>query len=150
MNEVKKPRNMRDHDWFIYDKAIVNGLEDDFINFINNYIDELKERYNDVYLIRNERKVKVVEINGTRGFMPDFLLYLKDKNYTYQVFLDPKGENLLKQDEWKQEFLLSLSDNPNIEILTENESVRLIGIKFYTNNTDLKNEFREDFIKKLL
>lgn len=150
MNEVKKPRNMRDHDWFIYDKAIVNGLEDDFINFINNYIDELKERYNDVYLIRNERKVKVVEINGTRGFMPDFLLYLKDKNYTYQVFLEPKGENLLKQDEWKQEFLLSLSDNPNIEILTENESVRLIGIKFYTNNTDLKNEFREDFIKKLL
>ncbi|MEQ2528907.1 DEAD/DEAH box helicase family protein [Bacillaceae bacterium CLA-AA-H227] len=150
VNEVKKPRNMRDHDWFIYDKAIVNGLENDMLDFINNYIGELKERYNDVYLIRNERKVKIVEIGGTRGFMPDFLLYLKDNNCTYQVFLEPKGKNLLEQDKWKQEFLLSLSDNPNIEILTENKQVRLIGIKFYTDISDLKVEFREDFTKKLI
>lgn len=91
-----------------------------------------------------------MEINGTRGFMPDFLLYLKDENCTYQVFLEPKGKHLLVQDKWKQDFLLSLSNNPNIEILAENESVRLIGIKFYTDNPDLKNEFREDFIEKLL
>ncbi|NWN98817.1 MAG: hypothetical protein HLX45_15210 [Bacillus sp. (in: Bacteria)] len=82
--------------------------------------------------------------------MPDFLLYLKDENCTYQVFLEPKGKHLLVQDKWKQDFLLSLSNNPNIEILAENESVRLIGIKFYTDNPDLKNEFREDFIEKLL
>lgn len=150
VNEVKKPRNMRDHDWFIYDKAIVNGLESDMLDFINNYIDELKERYNDVYLIRNERKVKIVEINGTRGFMPDFLLYLKDDHCTYQVFLEPKGKNLLEQDKWKQEFLLSLSENPNIEILTENEQVRLLGLKFYTDDSELKNEFRKDFKEKLL
>ncbi|MCM3799779.1 DEAD/DEAH box helicase family protein [Caldibacillus thermoamylovorans] len=137
VNEVKKPRNMRDHDWYIYDKAIVNGLENDMLDFINNYIDELKERYNDVYLIRNERKVKIVEIDGTRGFMPDFLLYLKDDQCTYQVFLEPKGKNLLEQDKWKQEFLLSLSENPNIEILTENEKVRLLGIKFYTDVSDV-------------
>lgn len=150
VNEVKKPRNMRDHDWFIYDKAIVNGLESDMLDFINNYIDELKERYNDVYLIRNERKVKIVEINGTRGFMPDFLLYLKDDHCTYRVFLEPKGKNLLEQDKWKQEFLLSLSENPNIEILTENEQVRLLGLKFYTDDSELKNEFRKDFKEKLL
>ncbi|MEL3959601.1 hypothetical protein NST17_20830 [Caldifermentibacillus hisashii] len=46
--------------------------------------------------------------------------------------------------------ILSLSDNPNIEILAENEAVRLIGIKFYSDEPDLKNEFREDFIEKLL
>jgi len=150
VNELKTPRNMRDHDWFIYDKAIVNGLESDMIDFINNYIDELKEHFNDVYLIRNERKVKIVEIGGTRGFMPDFLLYLKDDNCTYQVFLEPKGSNLLEQDKWKQDFLLSLSDNPNLEVLSENEHVRLLGIKFYTDVSDLKDEFREDFKAKLL
>jgi len=40
MNQIIEPRNMRDHDWFIYDKAIVNRLENSFIDFINNYIDE--------------------------------------------------------------------------------------------------------------
>src|SRR5699024_7529398 len=76
INEIVQPRNMRDHSWFIYDKAIVNNLESSFIDFINDYIDELKEKYHDVFLIRNERKVKIVEIDGVRGFMPDFLLYL--------------------------------------------------------------------------
>src|SRR5699024_10876000 len=40
-NEIVEPRNMRDHDWFIYDKAIVNKWESSFINFINDYIDKL-------------------------------------------------------------------------------------------------------------
>src|SRR5690625_2054924 len=149
-DEFKNRRNMREYDWYIYNQAIVNGLESSFIDFINDYIDQLKEKYTDVYLIRNERKVNIVEINGTRGFMPDFLLYLKDDDCTYQVFLEPKGSNLLEQDKWKQDFLLSLSDNPNLEVLSENEHVRLLGIKFYTDVSDLKDEFREDFKAKLL
>ncbi|WAI93322.1 DEAD/DEAH box helicase family protein [Streptococcus dysgalactiae] len=80
IDELVQPRNMRDHDWFIYDKAIVNSWENSFINFINDYIKQLKEKYKEVYLIRNERKVKIVEIDGTRGFMPDFLLYLQDES----------------------------------------------------------------------
>lgn len=52
----------------------------------------------DTHLIRNERRVKIVEINGTRGFMPDFLLYMKDEDYTYQVFLETKGDHLREQD----------------------------------------------------
>lgn len=150
MSEVLKERNMRDHDWYIYDKAIVNNLESDFIDFINDYVEEMKEKYNEVYLIRNERKIKIVEIDGTRGFMPDFLLYLKDRDYTYQVFLEPKGDHLREQDKWKEEFLLSLSTRSDVEILSENENVRLIGIKFYSNSPELKNEFREDFTDKLL
>src|SRR5690606_28189668 len=45
MNEILKDRNMRDHDLYIYDKAIVNNLESDFIDFINDYVEELKEKY---------------------------------------------------------------------------------------------------------
>src|SRR5699024_4444481 len=79
-------------------------------NFINDYIDKLKEIYTNVYLIRNERKVKIVEIDGTRGFMPDFLLYLQDELCTYQIFLEPKGDHLRQQDKWKEDFLASLSE----------------------------------------
>jgi len=149
MNEVVDTRNMRDHDWYIYDKAIVNNLESNFIDFINDYVEYLKEKYNDVYLIRNERKIKIVEIDGTRGFMPDFLLYMKDENTTYQVFLEPKGGHLYEQDKWKEEFLMSLSSRSDVEILSENEQVRLIGIKFYSSSPELKQKFKEDFIDKL-
>ncbi|TRM11443.1 DEAD/DEAH box helicase [Lentibacillus cibarius] len=149
MNEVVDTRNMRDHDWYIYDKAIVNNLESNFIDFINDYVEDLKEKYNDVYLIRNERKIKIVEIDGTRGFMPDFLLYMKDENTTYQVFLEPKGGHLYEQDKWKEEFLMSLSSRSDVEILSENEQVRLIGIKFYSSSPELKQKFKEDFIDKL-
>ncbi|MET3321039.1 UNVERIFIED_ORG: type III restriction enzyme [Peribacillus simplex] len=150
VNQIIRSRNMRDHDWFIYDNAIVNGLEDDMINFIIDYIDQLKEKYSEVYLIRNERKVKIVEFNGIRGFMPDFLLYLKDAEFTYQIFLEPKGGNLIKQDQWKQEFLINISNNPNVKVLAENEKVILHGIKFYSTNSEVKQEFKEDFVDKLL
>ncbi len=148
--EVVEPRNMRDHDWYIFDQAIVNGLERNMIEFINNYMETMKEKYEDVYLIRNERKVKVVEIDGTRGFMPDFLLYLKDKDYTYQVFLEPKNSTLHEADQWKEDFLLSLSTRDDIEILSENEDVRLLGIKFYSNDSTKRSEFTEDFKEKVL
>lgn len=149
IDELVQPRNMRDHDWFIYDKAIVNSWENSFINFINDYIKQLKEKYKEVYLIRNERKVKIVEIDGTRGFMPDFLLYMKDEDYTYQVFLEPKGEHLLLKDQWKEEFLKSLNTREDLEILSENEQVRLIGLRFYTNDAARKVAFKKDFQDKL-
>src|SRR5699024_4327121 len=148
--EIVKNRNMRDHDWYVYDQAIVNNLESDFIDFINDYMDELKETYEDVYLIRNERKVKIIEIDGTRGFMPDFLLYMKDADYTYQVFLEPKGDHLLLQDQWKEEFLQSLSKRKDIEVLSENEKVRLLGIKFFAETPERKAAFREDFMDKVI
>lgn len=150
VNQVIRKRNMRDHDWYIYDQAIVNGLESDMIDFVNDYVEKLREKYKEVYLIRNERKVKIVEIGTIRGFMPDFLLYLEDEEFTYQVFLEPKGGKFREQDKWKEDFLLSLSTRNDIEILDENKEVRLIGIKFYASETDLKQEFREDFTEKLL
>ncbi|MGO3813046.1 DEAD/DEAH box helicase family protein [Mesonia sp.] len=150
MDEFKQPRPMRHFDWYVYDQAIVNSWESSLIDFINEFMGELKAKYEDVYLIRNERKVKIVEINGTRGFMPDFLLYLKDNDVTYQVFIEPKGDHLRLQDQWKEDFLLSLSEREDIEILSENDEVRLIGLKFYSTTTTYKNDFRDNFNKKIL
>ncbi|ARK25597.1 restriction endonuclease subunit R [Sporosarcina sp. P37] len=150
MHEVVQERTMRDLDWYIYDKAIVNGLERDLIDFINNYIETLQEKYEEVYLIRNERKVRVTEIGGIRGFMPDFLLYLKDENFTYQVFLEPKNSKLHEADQWKENFLLELTTRDDIEVLSENENMRLIGIKFYSDDEEKRRNFKEDFKEKLI
>ncbi|MGZ9850329.1 DEAD/DEAH box helicase family protein [Macrococcus psychrotolerans] len=149
-DDVIKSKSMSNYDWFVYDKALGNSLELDMIEFINTYIEDLKKKYNEVYLIRNERKIKIVEINGIRGFMPDFLLYIKNSDFTYQVFIEPKGEYLIEKDKWKQDFLLSLSQREDIKVLAENEEVKLIGLKFYSDSNLLKEEFRNDLIEKLL
>ncbi|WP_311198630.1 hypothetical protein [Jeotgalibaca sp. MA1X17-3] len=150
MDALTKMRPMRQFDWYVYDQAIVNSWESSLIDFINTYMVELKMKYEEVYLIRNERKVKVVEIGGIRGFMPDFLLYLKDEAATYQVFIEPKGDHLRKQDQWKEDFLLSLTERSDIEVLAENKEIRLIGLKFYSTTTTYHNDFRNDFDEKIL
>lgn len=148
--DMTRTKNMQGRDWYIYDRAIGNNLEHEFIDFIQDYVETLKAKYEDVYLIRNERKVKITEIDGTRGFMPDFLLYMKNEAYTYQVFLEPKGDHLLLKDQWKEEFLQSLSTREDVEVLSENEQVRLIGLKFYTSDAERKAAFREEFQNKLI
>src|SRR5699024_4148043 len=47
--EIIQSRSMRGHDWYIYDHAIVNRWESDMIDFVHSYVEELKEKYNDVY-----------------------------------------------------------------------------------------------------
>lgn len=150
VSQVIKSKPMKKHDWYIYDEAIVNGLEEQLVDLLGNLMEELQSIYNEVYLIRNERKVKIVEFGGTKGFMPDFLLYLKDEEFTYQVFIEPKGKKLLEEDRWKEIFLMAISENKDIEILGENKFVKLHGIKFYSDEPIQKQAFNEDFSKKVL
>ncbi|GAB1612499.1 DEAD/DEAH box helicase family protein [Mammaliicoccus lentus] len=149
LEDQKKPKDMGQHDWYIYDKAIVNGLERDLIDLINSMMEDLQNKYDEVYLIRNERKIKFREINGVRGFMPDFLLYLKDNEYTYQVFVEPKGQHLLLNDKWKEQFMLSLNERDDIEVLAEDENVRLVGLCFYSDDSTKRKEFKEYFNKEI-
>ncbi|CAM4037615.1 restriction endonuclease subunit R [Staphylococcus schweitzeri] len=150
LDDQKRPKNMGQHDWYIYDKAIVNGLESDLIDLINNMMEDLQNKYEEVYLIRNERKIKFREIDGVRGFMPDFLLYLKDNEYTYQVFVEPKGQHLLLNDKWKEQFMLSLNKRHDIEVLAENNDVRLVGLCFYSDDLTKRKEFKDQFNNQLL
>ncbi|MEB7764975.1 DEAD/DEAH box helicase family protein [Staphylococcus pseudoxylosus] len=149
LEDQKRTKDMGQHDWYIYDKAIVNGLESDLIDLINYMMEELQKKYEEIYLIRNERKIKFREINGVRGFMPDFLLYLKDNEYTYQVFVEPKGQHLLLNDKWKEQFMLSLNERDDIEVLAEDENVRLVGLCFYSDDSTKRKEFKEYFNKEL-
>ncbi|MFQ3852868.1 hypothetical protein [Staphylococcus parequorum] len=113
-------------------------------------MEDLQNKYEEVYLIRNERKIKYREIDGVRGFMPDFLLYLKDNENTYQVFLEPKGKHLLSNDKLKEQFMLSINERNDIGVLAENEDVRLVGLCFYSDDSAKRKEFKNHFNDKLL
>ncbi|EKL7559237.1 type III restriction endonuclease subunit R, partial [Enterococcus faecalis] len=86
------------------------------------------------------------EFNGARGFMPDFILYLENEIYNYQVYIEPKGQHLESNDAWKQEMLYEINGS-DIEVLGENEDIRLIGLKFY--NEENEREFINELSEKV-
>lgn len=137
--------------WYIYDKAILNGLEHDLIDLFDKIVVKLRKKYKEVYLIRNDEKTtrfKLTEFDGYRGFMPDFILYMSDAEYNYQVIVEPKGEHLKEYDSWKEEFIEELTNSNDLEILGENQDIKLLGFKFYTGSN--KDEFIEDIQNKVL
>lgn len=140
VNELIQPKKMNDADWFPYDYAITDQLESSLINLISSMIDEFKRKYQNVYLIRNEETIsswKLHEFENKvtkhyEGYMPDFVLVLDNGKIMYQVYVEPKGEQLLEKDAWKEELLESIRPE-NIDIIGENKDVKLYGVKFYTH-----------------
>ncbi|EPX8206997.1 hypothetical protein ACW2P0_004874, partial [Escherichia coli] len=61
-------------------------------------------------------------------------------------FLEPKGDDRLQVDEWKENLLRSLNNDKRL-ILEEDASVRLIGIKFFADSK--MDEFIKDLEEKL-
>lgn len=143
------PHSMKGKDWFVYTHAIVNGTEKKLVDLIGSFIHTLEEKYEKVYLIRNDEKgirLKLTEFNGPRGFMPDFILYLENETFNYQVYIEPKGQHLEANDAWKQDMLNEINGS-DIEIIGENEEVRLFGVKFY--NEDNEREFIHELSEKV-
>lgn len=138
----------KDKNWYVYNEAIMNRLEYDLVKLMGSFIQELEAKYQQVYLIRNDEKstrYRLTEFDGTRGFMPDFILYLENQEFVYQVFIEPKGEDREKEDIWKQEMLYEM--NKQIEIIGENKDVCLYGVKFY--NAKNKEEFIHELSEKV-
>ena len=123
--------------WFVYNEAIVDKLERSLIELIQGYVEELQNKYKDVYLIRSDErntKLKLHEFAGDvshyAGFLPDFVLYLANESYIYQIYIEPKGTQLLEQDQWKEDLLTSISPE-SVDVIGENDQVKLYGVKFY-------------------
>jgi type III restriction enzyme len=149
VSEIIEPKKMLKEDWFPYDYAIADKLESSLINRIGSWIDELKQKHKNIYFIRNEEttakwslhEFEDKDIKHYEGYMPDFILVLDDGNVMYQIYMEPKGDQLLERDAWKQDLLESIKPE-NIEIIGETRDVRLYGVKFYTTN-DGRNIYQE-------
>lgn len=139
--------------WFVYNEAIVDKLERSLIELIQGYVEELQNKYKDVYLIRSDErntKLKLHEFAGDvshyAGFLPDFVLYLANESYIYQVYIEPKGTQLLDQDQWKEDLLTSISPE-SVDVIGENDQVKLYGVKLYVSGDTRKVR---DSIKKFI
>lgn len=104
--------DLGDADWFVFNDNFGTTEEKAFVAYFSTYVEQLKLEYEKVYLVRNERQLVLYSFDGGERFEPDYLMFLRKKNATgyeqYQVFVEPKGNHLLEQDKWKEDFLLQI------------------------------------------
>lgn len=140
------------YNFFVYESAIINDLEERLVDSIANHISELEKKYGEVFLIRmDENMLKGTDKNESlklhqfepapreinySGFQPDFILLLKNQEYYLQIFIEPKGENIYEKDRWKEEILDYINEHPkDIEFEDEVDGVVIKGLKFYRYST---------------
>lgn len=137
-NETSYHLDLSARDWFVFDDCYGTSEEKLLIKFIDKRYNDLKKKFTDAYLIRNERHFKIYNFDDGRPLEPDFLLYLvgKEKKTTmyYQVFIEPKGGHLLMQDAWKEEMLTSLKDRAVIDQLWKDRKYVVWGMPFFNND----------------
>jgi len=144
--------SLKDIDWYLHDENYGTEEEKYFIKFIHHSIDDLKKKYKDIYLLRNEREFKIFRFSDGKAMEPDFVLFLTERKtgnfLSYQLFIEPKGQQLLLFDKWKEEFLKEIEDNCEIINLVDSDKYRIIGLPFY-NEVKTKQNFGKVFQEKL-
>lgn len=146
--------------WYILNGFNGTSEERELLEFMQKKIGNLEEKYDKVYLLRNEELYKIYDFKQGRGFEPDFLLFLKGKNGNlyYQVFIEPKGGQFVdkeggfkeSKEGWKEEFLQQMTDkygNGNL-LKAENKDYKLIGLPLFNKN--MEPVFEGVFVNQLL
>ena len=140
-------------DWFAFDDNYGTTEEKAFVAYFKTYVKQLKEKYDKVYLVRNERQLHIYSFEGGERFEPDYVLFLHrpkvDGYEQLQVFIEPKGTHLLETDKWKEDFLLQLESQaiPVIRFVDDNDYM-IWGFHFF-NRDERMQEFSKE-IKRLI
>ena len=128
--------------WYVYNANYGTSEERSFVELFSRRFDGLNQKFENIYLIRNEREVKIYDKLG-RAFEPDFLLFCKQREkeqITYQVFIEPKGEHLKGYDKWKEDYLHEIrTEQKTIKIDTD--TYLITAVPFYNYNSE--NEFKK-------
>tara|TARA_B100001939_G_scaffold346473_1_gene365324 strand:+ start:2041 stop:4596 length:2556 start_codon:yes stop_codon:yes gene_type:complete len=130
-------------DWYVYNANYGTSEEKKFVEMFSRRFEHLEKKFENIYLIRNERELKIYDELG-RAFEPDFLLFCKEKDgdeHTFQVFIEPKGAHLIANDKWKEEFLQKMRDERKT-LQINMDKYLITGVPFY--NYSNENEFIEN------
>lgn len=130
--------------WLAYNGLYATDEERDLVKLIDEWIKNLPDDYDEIFLVRNERHFKIFNFADGRAFEPDFVLFLLQKNgetITYQLFIEPKGEFLEKRDEWKETFLKEIQEQGISHILVDNHKYFILAVgQFYSKQ--VRDEFK--------
>ena len=145
--------DLSDKDWFVFNDNYGTTEEKAFVVHFATYVQRLKDEYERVYLVRNERQLALYSFEGGERFEPDYLLFLLKKNATgfeqYQLFIEPKGTHLLENDKWKEEFLLQIqASGIPTKVFADDNHYHIVGFPFF--NREKRMPAIEEAYSKLL
>ena len=133
-------------DWYVYDDNYGTTEEKSFIKYFKTEIKPKLDKKNlEYYVIRNERFSELAIYSFDKGerFEPDYLLFIKNKNddksEEYQIYAEPKGEQLLLKDKWKEDFLIKIEKKQK----TTKNNHKIIGLPFFNGKGTKLKEFSE-------
>lgn len=127
--------NLKNEEWYAYEENYGTSEEKNLILLMKSvYSDLINNGYEDVYLIRNEKILKLYDFDTAQVTEPDFLLLAKKKEDSeykyYQLFIEPKGEHLEVKDKWKEKLLLRI-ENESLVVLSKPNQVIKENIAVY-------------------
>ena len=140
-------------DWFAYNDNFGTSEEKSFVEYFSRHVEELRKIYRKVWLVRNERAVKIFAFDDGARFEPDYVLFLQrevgDDLEHYQIFIEPKGEHLTAADAWKEDFLRQLQSRAvAVKIFADEPDCKIWGLPFFNRGDALAtfdSAFRELF-----
>lgn len=93
--ETKYYENLDSIEWYAYDDKYGSSEEKSLVRALKEVMEDLKENWTDIYLLRNEKAVCIYSFDTGQVFEPDFLMFANDKrhgNTSWQIFIEPKGD----------------------------------------------------------
>lgn len=130
--------------WYVFNDNYGTTEEKYFIKYFNDRIESrLEEKGLEYYIIRNERfpDLAIYSFNDGERFEPDFLLFVKKRdisgNNIYQAYAEPKGNFLLENDRWKEEFLNQISDHSEIQGHFK-DNYKILGLPFFNKENTIE------------
>lgn len=132
-------------DWYAYNDNYGTSEEKALVKYIEGIMPKLEEKYDEIYLVRNEKDIKIYSFDTGQAFEPDFLLFLRikgsaNKYDNLQLFIEPKGDGLLKQDKWKNDFLKQIKSMADVTWCTQTNDFHVWGIPFFNESTNAEFE----------
>ena len=136
-------------DWYAFNDNYGTSEEKALVAFIKDYMGKINETYAKAYLVRNERHFPIYTFEAGERFEPDFVLFLqkgeKDRVEQMQIFIEPKGKQLIAGDKWKENFLLQIKQEASVvKALVDDRKYTVWGLHFF-NREEHDSEFRNDF-----
>jgi type III restriction enzyme len=135
--------------WYAYNANYGTSEEKKFVELFAKRFESLNQKFENIYLLRNERELKIYDKLG-RAFEPDFVLFCKQKEseqLTFQVFIEPKGNGFIANDKWKEEFLKDIQrSKKTISIQTDSYLITAVPFYNYSNENEFEKELENTLI----
>ena len=140
--------DLTNESWYVFNDNYGTSEEKLFVKYFKTNIEpKLKEKNLEYYVVRNERipELAIYSFEAGERFEPDFLLFVRKQrsegSLTYQGYVEPKGNQLLDNDAWKEVFSMQIENEHSVKGLFADD-YKIIGFPFF-NNDNRMDEFEK-------